>query len=160
MSRCAERLQVGDSPARGGASTGLVVLALLAGALGLGCGSSSGPAAAPRSSATAASSAVSEPPPALVTACYDCHSDRGGAPWNARLAPSYWFSESARKDLDFSQWAQYDSARRATDLLAVAKSVREGSMPPHDYTLLHPAAKLTPAEQAAIVRWASQAASQ
>lgn len=33
-------------------------------------------------------------------------------------------------------------------------------MPPHDYALLHPAAKLTAAEKAAIVRWASPSTSQ
>lgn len=146
------------APARRRMRTGGWMIAMLAGLLALGCGTSSGPASA-ASSAPADSAALPEPPQALVTACYDCHSTRGDAPWNARLAPSYWASGSARKDLDFSDWSAYNAQRRAAELLAIAKSVSEGSMPPHDYELLHPAAKLSDADKAAILDWTATAAS-
>jgi len=139
--------------------TGVWILAGLVGAFALGCGSASGPAApaAPPANASAAAAATLQPPEALVTACYDCHSDQGASVWNVRLAPTYWFAGSARKDLDFSAWTQYDAGRRSAELLAIAKSVREGSMPPHDFKLLHPSAKLTDADKAAILAWASAA---
>jgi len=139
--------------------TGVWMLAWLTGSLALGCGSSGGPPSpvTPAPSAPAATATL-QPPRALVTACYDCHSDRGASAWNVRLAPTYWFAGSARKDLDFSAWAQYDGAKRSAELLAIAKSVREGSMPPHDFKLLHPSAKLTDVEKAAIVDWTSAAA--
>jgi cytochrome c553 len=138
---------------------GTWLLTVLVGVLAMACGSSGGPAgaSAPQASAPGASAALPEPPQALVIACYDCHSDRADAPWNARLAPSYWASGSARKDLDFSEWSAYDGARRTGALLAIAKSVNEGSMPPHDYKLLHPAAKLSAADKAAILAWTAMA---
>lgn len=139
---------------------GALTAVWLAGALVLGCASSGGNATERAQSASPANEAAgaAHVPQAVVTACYDCHSGQGAAPWNAKLSPSYWFSGSAQKDLDFSDWGSYDAQRRSTELQAIAKSVREGSMPPWDYTLLHPSAKLTDAEKAAILAWTSSAA--
>lgn len=143
-------------------NTAALAVGLVAGALAIGCGSVGGPAAPAAPSASnppAAAAATLHPPEALVSACYDCHSDQGASAWNVHLAPTYWFAGSARKDLDFSAWAQYDTARREAELLAIAKSVREGSMPPHDYKLLHPSGKLTEADKDAILDWTSAGAS-
>ncbi len=143
--------------------TALWILAGMAGALALGCGSAGGPAAPaapPAGSPPAAAAPMLQPPEALVTACYDCHSDRSASAWSVHLAPTYWFAGSARKDLDFSAWGQYDTSRREAELLAIAKSVREGSMPPHDYKLFHPSGKLSDADKAAILSWTSAPAAQ
>jgi len=95
---------------------------------------------------------------ALVTSCYECHSNQDAAPWNAKLAPSYWFAGSARETLNFSTWDQYDPRKRSEQLSAIAKTVSSGEMPPWDYKLLHPSGGLNVENKAAIVQWASQAA--
>jgi hypothetical protein len=92
---------------------------------------------------------------ALERSCYDCHSDRGAPTWYAKLAFSYWFSGRARNTLDFSAWPEYDEARRATELAAIAKTVGDGSMPPWDYTLMLSSAKLTPEDKQAVEAWAT-----
>jgi hypothetical protein len=92
---------------------------------------------------------------ALERSCYDCHSDRGAPAWYAKLSFSYWFSGRARNALDFSVWPRYDGPKRAEELQAIAKTVREGEMPPWDYTLLLSSAKLSPDDKQAVVDWAS-----
>src|SRR5579863_8118401 len=47
----------------------------------------------------------------LAGACFDCHSEQGTAAWYVRMAPSYWFSDSAREDLNFTDWKDYDAHR-------------------------------------------------
>jgi hypothetical protein len=85
-----------------------------------------------------------------VAACYDCHSNQSRPLWFEKVAPlSWWITnhvEEGRSALNFSEWGtsgQGEGAREA------AETVREGSMPPSNYTWfgLHPDAKLTPAER-------------
>ena len=97
---------------------------------------------------------------ALATSCYECHSNRGGAPWHAKLAPSYWFAGSARKALNFSNWQQYNAQQRSDELAAIAKAVNDGDMPPWDYKLFHPSIGLSAENRAAVVKWASQPAAE
>jgi hypothetical protein len=122
-----------------------------------------GCASPPQASAPAAtpSAAPSDDPQvnALVaSACYECHSNEGSAPWYGALAPSYWFAIPARKVLNFSEWSSYDAARREAALQAIAKTVESGEMPPWDYTLLDGSASLSDAQKEAMVRWAESAA--
>jgi hypothetical protein len=101
---------------------------------------------------TAAATAALDP--LVRRACYDCHSNEGAAPWNAKLAFSYWFPSDALQSVNFSQWATYDAKRRGETRKAIADVVRSGDMPPIDYRVLHPSAKLTKDEAAAVVAWA------
>jgi mono/diheme cytochrome c family protein len=140
-------------PARTGAA--VAAAALLAGcSTGGGAPAASAPAA-PATAALEAEPAVRE---ALERTCYDCHSDRGTPRWYGRLSFSYWDSGGAQKHLDFSSWQTYDAKARKEHLEAIEKTVKEGEMPPWDYTLLLSSAKLRPEEKDAVVRWASEQA--
>ena len=78
-------------------------------------------------------------------ACYDCHSNETTWPWYTNIAPLSWWIENnvreGRHELNFSEWG----VRRQEGGEAV-ETVRKGSMPPIDYTWLHPSARLTDQE--------------
>lgn len=134
--------------------SGLVLV--LAGALAAGCSATrSASLSEPASDAVASDAQVSA---ALVTSCYECHSNQHTAPWNAKLAPSYWFAGSARETLNFSDWDKYDSQKKSAQLTAIAKTVSSGEMPPWDYKMMHPSGALSVESKAAVVKWASQSA--
>jgi len=148
------RLLLSHFPARTGAAA-VAAAALLAGcSTGGGAPAASAPAA-PATAALEAEPAVRE---ALERTCYDCHSDRGTPRWYGRISFSYWFSGKAQQHLDFSSWQAYDAKARKDHLEAIEKTVKDGEMPPWDYTLLLSSAKLRPEEKGAVVRWASEQA--
>ena len=89
-------------------------------------------------------------------ACFDCHSNETNYPWYANVAPVSWLLErhivEGREHLNFSDWNQSheghdDEGHEAEEMGEV---VLEGEMPTRDYLLLHPQAKLTDAERAAL----------
>ena len=93
----------------------------------------------------------------LYSSCYDCHSEQGSPPWNAKLAPSYLFGAGdARNALDFSAWQSYDAKRKQNEMKAIAEAVENGSMPPGDYEFLHPEAEPNAEERQILVQWASK----
>ena len=78
-------------------------------------------------------------------ACYDCHSNETEWPVYSYVAPMSWLVRSdverGRDELNLSDWDEFgDEADDA------AEQVEEGSMPPSQYQLLHPAARLSDAE--------------
>lgn len=84
-----------------------------------------------------------------VTACFDCHSNETDwTPWYASVAPASWLVQhdvdEGRQILNFSEWGTNPRAERAGELSEV---IREGEMPPSQYLLLHPNAKLTNAQK-------------
>lgn len=94
---------------------------------------------------------------ALANSCFDCHSDRGGGPWNAKLAPSYLFgAHKAREVLNFSSWSTLDVKQRSALASAIAAVVDSGSMPPGDYDFFHPSAKLSGEQKKLVLEWTSQ----
>jgi mono/diheme cytochrome c family protein len=89
-------------------------------------------------------------------ACFDCHSNETAWPWYSNIAPVSWLVErhvvEGREHLNFSDWNQSheghdDEGHEAEEMGEV---VLEGEMPTRDYLLLHPQAKLTDAERAAL----------
>ncbi len=72
-----------------------------------------------------------------------------------KIAPSYWFSRSARQDLNFTEWNQYDEERRGDEIAEIGRVVNRGEMPPWDYTVFHPAAELTNEQKDAVSEWAA-----
>jgi hypothetical protein len=84
------------------------------------------------------------------TACYDCHSNETHWPWYSHVAPMSWLVQRdvdrGRAVLNFSEWDREQEA--AGDL---PDAVEDGSMPPGNYILLHPDAKLSGAEKAALI---------
>ncbi len=140
--------------------TSLAVLACIA--LGaFGCSSSQTTDNAAGAVSAKASSEISADPRVnaiLISSCYGCHSTGGSAPWYATISPTYLAANSARRALNFSDWQTYDEEKKAAELKSIAESVRRGSMPPGDYTILDHSARLTEDQKQALLNWASQPA--
>ncbi|HEY3341393.1 MAG TPA: heme-binding domain-containing protein [Anaerolineae bacterium] len=84
-------------------------------------------------------------------ACFDCHSNETTWPWYSDVAPISWLIqrdvEDGRRRLNFSEWnLQQRGARNA------AETVQNGSMPPWFYIPIHPAANLSAADKAALIK--------
>ena len=98
----------------------------------------------------------------LSRACYDCHSNQSVWPWYSKVAPVSWLVHrdvtEGRKHLNFSTWTQVSPERKAKKLGEVVEELQDGEMPPWFYLPMHPEAKLTPAEQETLIRWAKAAA--
>jgi cytochrome c551/c552 len=84
-------------------------------------------------------------------ACFDCHSNETVWPAYANIAPVSWLVQhdvdEGREKLNFSEWQ-----RPQKESKEAAQSVREGEMPPWQYVLLHPEAKLSAEERSALIR--------
>jgi Haem-binding domain len=98
---------------------------------------------------------------ALKRACYDCHSNQTHWPWYSRVAPvSWWIVHDVtlgRKEVNFSEWGAYYPATRRRKLEWIGRSLREEEMPPRSYRLMHPRARLTDDDRAALERWIESA---
>jgi hypothetical protein len=105
------------------------------------------------------------PPPAIAVtlkrSCYDCHSNETRWPWYSRLAPVSWLIVRdvtlGRKELNFSEWGSYYPATRRRKLEWIGRALQEERMPPWTYRLMHPGARLSEADQAALERWIESA---
>jgi hypothetical protein len=80
-----------------------------------------------------------------VRACFDCHSNVTVWPWYANVAPVSWLLQrhvdEGRARLDFSTWR---TTRQEVE--RTSRQISGGEMPPADYLLLHPDARLSDAE--------------
>lgn len=85
-----------------------------------------------------------------VRACFDCHSNETKWPWYSNIAPLSWkikdHVDNGRNKLNFSEWD-----RPQEDASESAESVEKREMPTSDYTLLHPEARLSSSERAALI---------
>jgi hypothetical protein len=97
---------------------------------------------------------------ALRRACYDCHSSETRWPWYSAVSPVSSFVERdvrrGREVMNFSEWtitSGASPARAAATLNAVCAAVQSGLMPKKRYKLLHPEAKLSPADVNAVCQW-------
>lgn len=88
-------------------------------------------------------------------ACFDCHSNRTRWPWYASIAPMSWriqrHVDEGREKLNFTAFDPM-SEEVAEAAGEAGESVAKGEMPPKDYLLLHPEARLTAAEKEALRR--------
>jgi hypothetical protein len=79
-------------------------------------------------------------------ACGDCHSDLTNWPIESGIAPASWLIQSdvdgGRSRFNFSEWDQPQP-----DLDEIRGVIQEGSMPPLQYRLIHPAARLSDSEK-------------
>lgn len=84
-------------------------------------------------------------------ACYDCHSNEVVWPWYSNVAPASWLVQrdvdEGRAKLNFSEWG-----RGEQEIEEVYEVISEGEMPPTQYLLLHPAARLSDAEKQALIQ--------
>jgi hypothetical protein len=81
-------------------------------------------------------------------ACFDCHSNQTKWPWYSYVAPVSWLVahdvQEGRDRMNFSEWTpgQENETRRV---------ISRGNMPPSQYLLMHPEARLTAAEKQALI---------
>ena len=82
-------------------------------------------------------------------ACGDCHSNLTTWPWYSNVAPVSWLVtrdvDGGRSNLNVSEWNKPQEAGDVVD------NIRSGEMPPFYYTWMHSGAKLTSAEQQALI---------
>ncbi len=87
-------------------------------------------------------------------ACFDCHSNRTKWPWYASIAPISWriqnHVDEGREKLNFTAFnaGSEDMTEAAGE---AGETVTKGEMPPADYLLAHPEARLSAAEKQALV---------
>lgn len=83
-------------------------------------------------------------------ACFDCHSGETIWPWYSHVAPASWLVykdvADGRAEFSFTNWDQ--GTKRARKLVEMITS---GQMPPRQYLLLHPDARLTAAERQQLI---------
>jgi len=82
----------------------------------------------------------------VADACADCHSYDTKWRWYSNIAPASWLVErdvdEGRSSLNFSMW---DRPQPSVD--EVVEQVLSGSMPPVQYKVAHPAARLSKADR-------------
>ena len=86
-------------------------------------------------------------------ACFDCHSNRTHWPWYSAIAPISWRIQrhvvEGREKLNFTDFVPANE--KVADAAGEAgETVTKKKMPPVDYLLLHPEARLTAAESATL----------
>ena len=98
----------------------------------------------------------------LGRACMDCHSNQTRWPWYSELAPVSWFLvhhvNEGRRELNFSNWAQYPATRASRKLQGACREVTRGDMPLGSYLLIHRDAKLSADDVETLCRWFKQTA--
>lgn len=84
-------------------------------------------------------------------ACGDCHSNLTRWRWYSNIAPGSWLVqndvEGGRNNLNFSEWN-----REQPELGELTEQVKGGGMPPIQYKLVHPAARLSNSQRDALIR--------
>ncbi len=98
--------------------------------------------------------AVARPSPQLAAivqrACRDCHSHDTSWPWYSRIAPASWLVADdvrrGRAHLNFSQWRFLSPEMSRIRLAEACREVKTKEMPPWQYRLLHPGARLSDAD--------------
>ena len=97
----------------------------------------------------------------LDRSCTDCHSNKTRWPWYSNVAPVSWFVighvNDARRDLNFSEWGNYDQRRQTARLRQMCDLASSGAMPLSSYTPMHPGSKLSAADVKALCDWTRQA---
>ena len=94
----------------------------------------------------------------LERSCSDCHSNNTVYPWYSKVAPVSWLLANdinkGRHEVNFSEWGGYTQKRKLRKLKEICDQVKEGEMPLSYYLPMHPNAKLSDADKAAICAWA------
>ncbi len=93
----------------------------------------------------------------LKASCYDCHSHETVYPWYFNVAPlNFWLKGHVRngvKRLNYSAWGDYEPKKAAHKLEECYEMIEENHMPPKSYKWMHPEAKLSEADKAALIAW-------
>lgn len=94
----------------------------------------------------------------LKRSCYDCHSNETVWPIYSYLFPASLLIshhvEEGREELNFSQFGILAERKQNKKIYEIWEQVEEGEMPPKDYLLLHPNAKLSEKDKEILKAWA------
>ncbi|MCL4301614.1 MAG: heme-binding domain-containing protein [Anaerolineae bacterium] len=88
----------------------------------------------------------------VARACYDCHSNETKWTWYSKVAPVSWYVahdvQEGRDALNFSEWRvnKGEGDEEGEEVEEITEVISEGEMPPRQYLLMHPEARLTNAE--------------
>jgi hypothetical protein len=99
-------------------------------------------------------------------ACLNCHSNETNWPWYASVAPVSWLVQhdvdEGREHLNFSNWNQLigEGENEGGEPEELGEEILEGKMPPSQFLITHPEARLTAAEQAALIQGLQATAAQ
>ncbi len=100
----------------------------------------------------------------IVSACYDCHSEKTVYPFYNRFAPVSWLLamdiRQAKKHMDFSAWATYDKKKQIKLLSDICDELKAHDMPLKRYVIMHSKAVINKDELAEICQWTETAAEQ
>lgn len=95
----------------------------------------------------------------LDRACNDCHSNQTRWPWYTNVAPVSWVVinhvNEGRRQMNFSDWAQYSQDEQARLLKKICREVKSGGMPLGSYLWIHRDAKLSSDDVKVLCDWAS-----
>lgn len=88
---------------------------------------------------------------ALVkTSCFQCHSNETNWTWYSNIAPASWLIQfdvdQARRKFNLSDWNNNPG-----ELDEMIQVIKEGEMPPIQYTLFHPSARLNDTQKQALI---------
>jgi hypothetical protein len=88
-------------------------------------------------------------------ACGACHTNETRWPWYSRFAPPSWLLvghvHAARNDLNLSEFDEFPAERKGRLPEQLARVIRSGRMPPRDFLLMHPEARLTEEESERLI---------
>ena len=83
----------------------------------------------------------------VKSSCYDCHSNHTVWPWYSYVAPVSWVVsghvEEGRKELNFSEWTDYEFKRKDHKLEECVEALEDGWMPEEGYIKMHEKANLS-----------------
>jgi mono/diheme cytochrome c family protein len=83
-------------------------------------------------------------------ACFDCHSNETNWRWYTNFAPFSWLVQrdvdEGRRKLNFSEWGS-----RPHEVDEIGEVILEGEMPPFQYLIIHPEARLNDQEKNQLV---------
>jgi Haem-binding domain len=95
----------------------------------------------------------------LDRSCNDCHSNQTRWPWYSNIAPVSWFVVNhvnvGRREMNFSDWAQYDTEHQQGLLKDICGEVKDGHMPLPSYLRLHQEARLSSEDVRMLCDWAN-----
>ncbi len=93
----------------------------------------------------------------LERACQDCHSYETQWPWYSNVAPVSWFVidhvNHARREMDLSNWGQYNRNKLILKLEELCELVEQGEMPLPPYLWMHDKAYLAAEDVKTLCEW-------
>lgn len=96
----------------------------------------------------------------LKRSCYDCHSNETVWPTYSYIFPASLLIshhvEEGREELNFSEFGLLTDKKQNKKIYEIWEQVEEGEMPPKDYLLLHPSARLSDKDKEILKQWSDR----